>query len=139
VWARLGGFDERFFMYYEEVDLCRRLREAGLQVHYWPELKAMHIGGASARTVADARVSRAGSQLESWRMRSALLYYRKQHGLLSAALVHALERGWHSLRRLKAQALGRHAQAADFATHCSQLAQAWQDTAGGRHSPVRPW
>ncbi|NDG42266.1 MAG: glycosyltransferase family 2 protein, partial [Betaproteobacteria bacterium] len=95
VWARLGGFDERFFMYYEEVDLCRRLRDAGLQVHYWPELKAVHIGGASARTVADARVSRAGSQLESWRMRSALLYYRKQHGLLAAALLHGLERGWH--------------------------------------------
>lgn len=139
VWARLGGFDERFFMYYEEVDLCRRLRDAGLQVHYWPELKAMHIGGASARTVAHARVSRAGSQLESWRMRSALLYYRKQHGLLSAALLHAVERGWHSLRRWKAQAQGRQAQAADFATHCGQLAQAWQDTAGGRHSPVRPW
>lgn len=67
VWSRLGGFDERFFMYYEEVDLCRRLRAAGLQVHYWPELKAVHIGGASARTVVDARVSRAGSQLESWR------------------------------------------------------------------------
>ena len=139
VWARLGGFDERFFMYDEEVDLCRRLRDAGLQVHYWPELKAMHIGGASARTVADARVSRAGSQLESWRMRSALLYYRKQHGLLAAALLHGLERGWHSLRRLKAQVQGRHAQAADFATHCRQLVQAWEDTAGGRHSPMRPW
>jgi hypothetical protein len=99
----------------------------------------VHIGGASARTVAHARVSRSGSQLESWRMRSALLYYRKQHGLLAAALVHALERGWHSLRRLKAQAQGRHAQAAEFATHCGQLVQAWQDTAGGRRSPMRPW
>jgi N-acetylglucosaminyl-diphospho-decaprenol L-rhamnosyltransferase len=139
VWARLRGFDERFFMYYEEVDLCRRLRDAGLQVHYWPELKATHIGGASARTVADARVSRAGSQLESWRMRSALLYYRKQHGLFSAALLHGLERGWHSLRRLKARMQGRHTQAADFATHCRQLVQAWEDTAGGRISPMRPW
>lgn len=139
VWARLGGFDERFFMYYEEVDLCRRLRAAGLQVRYWPELKALHIGGASARTVADARLSRAGSQLESWRMRSALLYYRKQHGWLAAALVHALERGWHRLRRFKAQAQGRQTQAADFASHCSQLVQAWQDTSGGRRSPARPW
>nr|MBP7668171.1 glycosyltransferase family 2 protein [Burkholderiaceae bacterium] len=80
VWTRLGGFDERFFMYYEEVDLCRRLQAAGLQVHYWPALKATHIGGASARTVAQAQVSKTGSQLERWRMRSALLYYRKQHG-----------------------------------------------------------
>ena len=73
VFARLGGFDERFFMYYEEVDLCRRMQQAGLQIHYWPALRAMHIGGESAKTVAGARVSKSGSQLESWRMRSGLL------------------------------------------------------------------
>jgi GT2 family glycosyltransferase len=139
VWRRLGGFDERFFMYYEEVDLCRRMRDAGLQVHYWPELKATHIGGASARTVANARVSRSGSQLESWRMRSALLYYRKQHGALAAALVHGLERGWHRLRQLKASIQGRHDRATEFATHCGQLVQAWRDTDGGRRCPARPW
>jgi GT2 family glycosyltransferase len=139
VWTELGGFDERFFMYYEEVDLCRRLREAGRTVMYWPELQATHIGGASARTVQNARVSRTGSQLETWRMRSALLYYRKQHGWLAAAAVHGLERGWHGLRRLKARLQGRHAQAGEFAQHCQQLGQAWRDTDGGRHSPATPW
>jgi GT2 family glycosyltransferase len=139
VWRRLGGFDERFFMYYEEVDLCRRIRDAGLQVQYWPELKATHIGGASARTVMNARVSRSGSQLESWRMRSALLYYRKQHGALSVALVHGLEKGWHRLRQLKASIQGRHDRASEFATHCGQLVQAWRDTDGGRRCPTRPW
>lgn len=139
VWARLGGFDERFFMYYEEVDLCRRLQAAGLQVHYWPELKATHIGGASARTVAQAQVSKSGSQLERWRMRSALLYYRKQHGPAAAALLHALERGWHRLRQLKARLQGRAGCAAAFDAHCRQLAQAWHDTAGGQRCPARPW
>ena len=139
VWARLGGFDERFFMYYEEVDLCRRLQAAGLQVHYWPELKATHIGGASARTVAQAQVSKSGSQLERWRMRSALLYYRKQHGPAAAALLHALERGWHRLRQLKARLQGRAGCAAEFDAHCRQLAQAWHDTAGGQRCPARPW
>lgn len=139
VWARLGGFDERFFMYYEEVDLCRRLQAAGLQVHYWPELKATHIGGASARTVAQAQVSKTGSQLERWRMRSALLYYRKQHGPVAAALVHALERGWHRLRQLKARLQGRAGCAAEFDAHCRQLVQAWHDTAGGQRCPARPW
>ena len=139
VWARLGGFDERFFMYYEEVDLCRRMRAAGLQVHYWPALKATHIGGASARTVAQAQVSKSGSQLEHWRMRSALLYYRKQHGPVAAALVHALERGWHRLRQLKAWLQGRDGCAAAFDAHCRQLAQAWHDTAGGQRCPARPW
>jgi hypothetical protein len=121
------------------VDLCRRLHAMGLQVHYWPELKATHIGGASARTVVQARVSKSGSQLESWRMRSALLYYRKQHGPMAAALVHALERGWHRLRQLKARLQGRDGCAAEFDAHCRQLAQAWHDTAGGQRCPVRPW
>jgi N-acetylglucosaminyl-diphospho-decaprenol L-rhamnosyltransferase len=137
--AALGGFDERFFMYYEEVDLCRRLHAIGKRIQYWPELKAMHIGGESAKTVKAARVSKAGSQLESWRMRSGLLYYRKHHGALGAAGLHGLERGWHKLRQWKARLGGRTEQAADFGVHCAQLADAWRDTAGGTRSPPRPW
>ena len=139
VFARLDGFDERYFMYYEEVDLCRRLKAQGLDVRYWPELKAVHIGGASAKTVAHARVSSSGSQLESWRMRSALLYYRKHHGLWGAALVHALERCWHGLRQQRATWRGQTERAADLAMHVRQLAQAWRDTDGGRRSPATPW
>jgi N-acetylglucosaminyl-diphospho-decaprenol L-rhamnosyltransferase len=139
LFRRLGGFDERFFMYYEEVDLCRRLAQAGYAVHYWPELKAVHIGGASARTVEQARVSRFGSQLESWRMRSGLLYYRKHHGALAAWGLHWIERGWHLLRQCKAALQGRQQQAGDFADHCDQLRQAWRDTQGGKLSPARPW
>jgi GT2 family glycosyltransferase len=39
---RLGGFDERFFMYSEEVDLCRRASAAGWEVRYLPILTAVH-------------------------------------------------------------------------------------------------
>jgi hypothetical protein len=137
--AAVSGFDERFFMYYEEVDLCRRLRAIGRRIQYWPELKAMHIGGESAKTVKAARVSRTGSQLESWRMRSGLLYYRKHHGAWAAAGLHGLERGWHKLREWKARWRGQREQAADFGIHCAQLVEAWRDTAGGTRSPARPW
>ena len=34
VFAKLGGFDERFFMYYEEVDLCQRIQQMGLKTYY---------------------------------------------------------------------------------------------------------
>lgn len=139
VWRRLGGFDERFFMYYEEVDLCRRLQAAGLSVMYWPELQAMHIGGASARTVAQERVSRAGSQLEAWRMRSALLYYRKHHGVFGALGWQAIEAGWNRLRQWRSALAGRREKAADLARHVSQLRQAWRDTRAGAVSPARPW
>lgn len=139
VFGQLGGFDERFFMYYEEVDLCRRLQQAGLKIYYWPRLKAMHIGGESAKTVDKARLSRAGAQLESWRMRSGLLYYRKHHGAMGALGLHWIEWAWHKLRQLKA-ALGRHrAKAEDFSVHCQQLEQAWHDTRAGTISPARPW
>ncbi len=139
LFAQLGGFDERFFMYYEEVDLCRRIQQAGYRIHYWPELKAMHIGGESAKTVVKARVSKAGSQLESWRMRSGLLYYRKHHGKWGALGLHWVEWGWHKLRQFKAQLGGQADKAADFATHCVQLNEAWHDTASGSRSPARPW
>jgi hypothetical protein len=44
----LGGFDERFFMYYEEVDLCLRMRKGGLGVVYLPEAVIRHAGGVSS-------------------------------------------------------------------------------------------
>jgi N-acetylglucosaminyl-diphospho-decaprenol L-rhamnosyltransferase len=139
VFQNMAGFDERFFMYYEEVDLCRRLHSAGYRVLYWPELKATHIGGASAKTVATARISRHGSQLESWRMRSAMLYYRKHHGLAGAFGLMAIEWLWHRLRGLRAT-LGRQSvKAHDMATHCSQLRKAWSETRFGQTSPIKPW
>lgn len=44
----IGGWDERFFLYGEDVDLCRRFSERGLGVVYEPAATAVHVGGASA-------------------------------------------------------------------------------------------
>ncbi len=139
VFAKLGGFDERFFMYYEEVDLCQRIQQMGLKTYYWPTLKAMHIGGESAKTVKSARISKSGSQLETWRMRSGLLYYRKHQGVRGATGLHWLEWSWHKLRQIKAALTQKKEKASDFAMHCSQLNQAWADTQAGQSSPMRPW
>lgn len=136
---RLGGFDERFFLYYEEVDLCRRIRAAGYRVQYWPELRVHHIGGVSARTVAGATVARSGSQLTLWRARSGLLYYRKNHGWLTAWAVNRLERSWHALRGWRARLRGQTQKSAESATHLGLLQRAWRDTLGGRVAPPTPW
>jgi N-acetylglucosaminyl-diphospho-decaprenol L-rhamnosyltransferase len=46
---QVGGFDPSFFMFYEEVDLCWRLHEAGWGVAVCPEAKFVHVGGTSTR------------------------------------------------------------------------------------------
>jgi GT2 family glycosyltransferase len=45
----IGGFDELFFMYSEEVDLCYRLKNEGWEIHYAPVTETTHIGGASTQ------------------------------------------------------------------------------------------
>ena len=141
LFERLGGFDERFFLYYEEVDLCRRILKAGRRVMYWPELRVHHIGGASARTVEGGAVSRSGAQLTLWRARSALLYYRKNHGAATAWAVNRLERGWHLLRSARARLRGpSQSGKREESDHLrGVMRQAWLDTLGGRVAPPRPW
>lgn len=139
---RLGGFDERFFLYYEEVDLCRRIAAAGAEVWYWPELEIEHIGGASSRAVAPHAVSRAGSQLTLWRMRSALLYHRKHHGVRGAWSALASEGAWHALRACRhagTHDTWRRMKHDESTRQLQLLRQAWLDTAGGRLCPPRPW
>ena len=41
----VGGFDEQFFLYFEEVDLCRRIRRCGWQCWYVPQSRVVHLVG----------------------------------------------------------------------------------------------
>lgn len=50
VLKKAGGWDESFFMYVEEVDLCYRIKALGYQVWYLPKWNIVHLGGASSRT-----------------------------------------------------------------------------------------
>jgi N-acetylglucosaminyl-diphospho-decaprenol L-rhamnosyltransferase len=45
----LGGFDERYFLYYEDVDLCRRLRSSGNKVVYEPAVSVIHEARRASR------------------------------------------------------------------------------------------
>jgi N-acetylglucosaminyl-diphospho-decaprenol L-rhamnosyltransferase len=66
----VGGFDEGFFMYGEDVDLCTRLRAAGWAVVFSPEVEIRHVGGTA--TSRDPRMPLIHS-------RSAFRYFRKHH------------------------------------------------------------
>ena len=84
---RIGLFDPRYFLYYEEVDHCRRVREAGWSVTYYPFTQVVHIGGESA--ISEASLTRAGRQISTLQLESELLYFRKHYGVtgLMAAIV----------------------------------------------------
>jgi GT2 family glycosyltransferase len=141
VLEEVGYFDERFFLYYEEVDLCRRIRKAGHLVRYWPDVVVVHWGGESSKTVKTLRMSRSGAQLELWRIRSGFLYYRKHHG--SAAWVSKqIEKAWHYARSWKnsfGSSSSRHEKAEESRIVIRLLNQAWRETSGGQASPARPW
>ena len=63
----VDGFDERYFLYWEDADLCRRLRARGYQVRYVPGATAIHRVGQSSRSVRASAI-RAFHE-------SAYLYY----------------------------------------------------------------
>jgi len=52
----VGGFDERYFLYWEDADLCRRLRARGHHVRYVPDATAVHHVGVSSRTARAASI-----------------------------------------------------------------------------------
>jgi len=63
----VGGFDPRYFLYWEDADLCRRLRARGYEIRYVPGATAVHQVGHSSRTARAASI-RAFHE-------SAYLYY----------------------------------------------------------------
>ncbi|MGH7728744.1 MAG: glycosyltransferase family 2 protein [Vulcanimicrobiaceae bacterium] len=77
----VGPFDERFFLYHEEVDLAKRAAAAGWECWYVPASEAVHEGMGSAR----------GYSVEAHKQRSRRRYWLKHHGpLWYGALVAAL-------------------------------------------------
>jgi GT2 family glycosyltransferase len=136
-----GFFDPRFFLYYEEVDLCLRIQNAGFKIMYWPEICVVHVGGESSRQVKTLEMSQTGAQLVLWRMRSTLLYYRKHKGSM-AAVVCWLEELWYLLRgwrnRLRSSEEAK-AEVRNQERLASLMVRAWKETNGGRVSPPPPW
>ncbi len=68
----LGGFDEDFFLYGEDQDLCLRVRKRGFEIGFIDTATVMHHGGQSERTTLPAEVVRK-------KIRAELLFYRKHY------------------------------------------------------------
>ena len=92
----VGLFDEAFFLYFEETDLCLRCKRAGWEIWAVPDSRVVHIGGASTGNYSWER-------MPSYWLDSRWYYFRKNYGLAYAiAVTLSLLTGeavWH-LRRL---------------------------------------
>jgi N-acetylglucosaminyl-diphospho-decaprenol L-rhamnosyltransferase len=75
----LSGFDNRFFLYYDDVDLCARIRATGTTCYYLKESRVNHIGRASS--------SRDPGMALALHIRSRLTYARVHFGSISQALL----------------------------------------------------
>lgn len=99
LFRKLGGFDERFFLYFEETDLCRRAAERGAQIWAVGQAVAHHSGSESAKASGNELYS---SCIAEHYLRSRRLYLTKHFGLTrglgSEALLRTIDR-LHRLRR----------------------------------------
>ncbi len=68
---QVGLFDESFPLYFNDVDLCFRLREAGRRILFEPAAKVFHIGGSATRLVRPAAIVASH--------RSLIRFYRKHY------------------------------------------------------------
>jgi GT2 family glycosyltransferase len=77
----ISGFDENFFLYSEDVDLCARIRSTGASVLFTPDVEIVHLLGRSARKERDLTL------LES--QRSRLYFYAKHYGFVRVSALRA--------------------------------------------------
>ncbi len=77
---KVGLLDEKYFMYYEDIDYCRRTCQEDLRIVYLPEAKVIHLHGASGKNLAE--------KPNQWLVESS----RKYHGLLEHYLINLIIR-----------------------------------------------
>ncbi len=83
VFAEIGGFDERFFLFFEEADLCRRIKKLGYTIWIYPKAQVVHLGAKS--TTQSEEIDKIFSQ-------SRFYYFKKHFGIVAAVIVHLASR-----------------------------------------------
>jgi GT2 family glycosyltransferase len=102
----IGGFDEGFFLYCEDTDLCLRLQQAGYEVHYEPETVVTHMGGASLPRASLLHVAVQSRVRYATKHRGAGAAVVERLGIALGAFTHMIAaRGGAAARRGHARSL----------------------------------
>jgi N-acetylglucosaminyl-diphospho-decaprenol L-rhamnosyltransferase len=88
----VGLFDEDFFIYSEETDLCRRLRDAGWRTQYFPVVTVVHHESQFSSGIPERRIN------EMWRGRHR--YWRKHHSRVGAGVAAVCTGAQYAVRGL---------------------------------------
>jgi GT2 family glycosyltransferase len=94
VMRTIGGLDEDFFFYGEDIEFCHRVRRAGGRCHYAPGAAIVHHGGSSSDP---SRLASAERAAHAWRARH--LVHEKLYGRVSAVASLAFDRLVYRLKR----------------------------------------
>jgi GT2 family glycosyltransferase len=79
---QIGGLDEGYFIYAEEIDWCYRMRQAGWRVCFTPEAEIIHIGGQAMNRAADKRIV--------LKYKGQYRFYRKHYPIWKYVVVRAI-------------------------------------------------
>jgi GT2 family glycosyltransferase len=104
VFEVIGGFDEHYFLYYEETDFCYRARQAGFATWYVPDSRVMHIRGQSTQVT---NVSHVPKRLPGYWFDSRRRYFYVTFGFSRALAIDAIAVIAYSLGSLKQWVLRR--------------------------------
>ncbi|PIR12913.1 glycosyltransferase [Candidatus Falkowbacteria bacterium CG11_big_fil_rev_8_21_14_0_20_39_10] len=78
IFNKIGGFDEKFFMYFEDVDLCKRVKDLGYKICFYPKISVTHLCGRSLKKSLTRK---------KYYYRSQDYFYKKHCGLFKAHLM----------------------------------------------------
>ena len=99
---QVGGMDESFFFYGEDIEFCHRFHRGGWRVHYDPGASIVHIGGSSSDPT---RVGKKQKNIFMWQARYQV--QKKCYGTLAAWIVRAGDIAAFGVRKLKMRLTGK--------------------------------
>ena len=98
MYEEIDGFDERFFLHFEDIDLCKRILQAGYKLWFYPEVRLLHIKGGSSQSSSESQIKvnqwfldSLGKYLWKWNKLGAVIFSPALKMLQLAAWIKRLQ------------------------------------------------